>query len=218
MVRLKHEGVHDGGWMDLALESDGTIRLLGLLTGLNHVRSLPLIGIEEPELTVHPGALTALSDVLKEATRRSQLVLTTHSPELIDRITGFRDVDPMRIVELVDRCNTGQPSVGCAEGIRRAPSFLSRRAASDGRTRTVQCEHVNRPPNIIAIVEGDGDVAAVPDLLRRILWERLFRYDIQAPKPKQAHGKPNLLKKFEKFLHYAIIDNCDAILVICGRR
>ena len=101
VVRLKHENIHDGGWLDLAQQSDGTIRLLGLLTGLNQTRPLPLIGIEEPELTVHPGALTALSDVLKEATRRSQLVLTTHSPELIDRITDFRDVEPVRIVELV---------------------------------------------------------------------------------------------------------------------
>ena len=73
---------------------------------------------------------------------------------------------------------------------------------------------MNRPPNIAAIVEGDGDVAAVPSLLRRILGERLFRYDIQAAKPKPAHGKPNLLKKLEQFLQYAIIDNCDAILVI----
>lgn len=101
VVRLKHEDVHGGGWMDLAQQSDGTIRLLALLTVLNQFQPLPLIGIEEPELTVHPGALTALSDVLKEATRRSQLVLTTHSPELIDRITDSRDVEPVRIVELV---------------------------------------------------------------------------------------------------------------------
>ncbi len=73
---------------------------------------------------------------------------------------------------------------------------------------------MNRLPNIAAIVEGDGDVDAVPGLLRRILWERLFRYDIRAANPKQANGKPNLLKKFERFLRYAIIDNCDAILVI----
>lgn len=73
---------------------------------------------------------------------------------------------------------------------------------------------MNRPPNIAAIVEGDGDVKAVPGLLRRILGERLLRYDIQATNPKQAHGKPNLLKKFEQFLQYAVIDNCDAILVI----
>ena len=115
VVRLKHEDVHDGGWLDLAQQSDGTIRLLGLLTGLNQIRPLPLIGIEEPELTVHPGALTALSDVLKEATRRSQLVLTTHSPELIDRITDFRDVEPMRIVELV----TGATQVSLVSDAQR---------------------------------------------------------------------------------------------------
>lgn len=73
---------------------------------------------------------------------------------------------------------------------------------------------MNQRLNIAAIVEGDGDVEAVPGLLRRILGERLLRYDIQATKPKPAHGKPNLLKKFEQFLQYAVIDNCDAILVI----
>ena len=101
VVRLKHEDVQDGGWLDLAHQSDGTIRLLGLLTSMHQARPLPLIGIEEPELTVHPGALTALADVLKATSRRCQLIVTTHSPELIDRITDFRDVEPVRIVELV---------------------------------------------------------------------------------------------------------------------
>lgn len=113
VVRLKHEDVQNGGWLDLAQESDGTIRLLGLLTGLYHQgRPLPLIGIEEPELTVHPGALTALADVLKEASRRYQLIVTTHSPELIDRITDFRDVDPVRIVELVGGATQISPVSG----------------------------------------------------------------------------------------------------------
>ena len=73
---------------------------------------------------------------------------------------------------------------------------------------------MNGNPSIVAIVEGDGELAAVPDLLRRILWERLCRYDIHAPKPKRANGKPDLLKKFESFLEYAVLDNCDAILVL----
>ena len=103
VVRVLHEALEGGGWVDLSQESDGTIRLLGLLTAL-HQRApipLPLIGIEEPELTVHPGALTAMADELKEAARRTQLIITTHSPELIDRITDFRDVDSLRVVELV---------------------------------------------------------------------------------------------------------------------
>ena len=67
---------------------------------------------------------------------------------------------------------------------------------------------------IVAIVEGPGEKGAVPDLMRRILQERLLRYDISAPKPVVTNGKPKLLEKFEKFLRYARLENCDAILVL----
>lgn len=102
IVRLKHDSVPGGPWIDLSLESDGTVRLLGILTALYQYRNPPLIGIEEPELTVHPGALSTLADVLNEAARMSQLLITTHSPDLIDRVTQSRSVDSVRIVELVD--------------------------------------------------------------------------------------------------------------------
>lgn len=69
-------------------------------------------------------------------------------------------------------------------------------------------------PAIVALVEGDGELDAVPALVRRILWERLLRYDISAKKPKAAGGKPDLLKRFERFLQYALLDGCDAILVL----
>ena len=54
----------------------------------------PLVGIEEPELTVHPGALMVLADLLREASRRSQILVTTHSPDLIDRLP----VENLRVV------------------------------------------------------------------------------------------------------------------------
>ena len=73
---------------------------------------------------------------------------------------------------------------------------------------------MNENPTIVAIVEGDGELEAVPELLRRILWERLLRFDILAKKPKAAGGKPDLLKRFEKFLQYALLEPCDAILVL----
>ena len=73
---------------------------------------------------------------------------------------------------------------------------------------------MNENPIIVAIVEGDGELDALPDLLRRILWERLCRFDIAARRPKAANGKPDLLKKFEKFLEYALLESCDAILVL----
>src|SRR5690606_8360330 len=64
-------------------ESDGTLRLLGILTALYQVPTPPLITIEEPELAVHPGALKMLYEVLEEASHRTQLIITTHSPDLI---------------------------------------------------------------------------------------------------------------------------------------
>ena len=89
VAQLKHGDVSvgddDGAWFDLTQESDGTVRMLGILAALYQKPYLPLIGIEEPALNVHPGALAALGDVIHEASRRSQMLITTHSPDLIDR-------------------------------------------------------------------------------------------------------------------------------------
>ena len=78
------------------------VRLLALLVALNQRRPLPLIGIEEPELTVHPGSLAVLADLINEAALRSQVIVTTHSPDFVDSITEYKAVDSLRIVELVD--------------------------------------------------------------------------------------------------------------------
>ena len=102
VIRLKHDAVPGGAWFDLSLESDGTVRLVALLAVLYQNRIPPLIGIEEPELTVHPGALSVLADLFNETANRSQLVVTTHSPDFIDCVTNYRAVKSLRIVELVD--------------------------------------------------------------------------------------------------------------------
>ncbi len=68
---------------------------------------------------------------------------------------------------------------------------------------------------IVPIVEGPGDVAAVPVLLRRILHERSDRYDIGVLRPKMAKGKGGIVRRLEDFLGYATItDGCAAILVL----
>ena len=69
--------------------------------------------------------------------------------------------------------------------------------------------------SIVPIVEGPGDVQALPVLLRKILYERLSRYDIQVTKPKNSNGRGKLLKRFESYLEYAAIEpRCGAILVL----
>lgn len=82
-------------WLDTTQESDGTLRLAGLLTALLQDPAPSVICIEEPELTVHPGALPVLFDFIKEASRRSQIVISTHSPELLDLF----DVEQLLVVE-----------------------------------------------------------------------------------------------------------------------
>lgn len=76
-------------WRYLASSvSDGTLRALGVLTAAFQLGSsasgIPLVAIEEPEIAIHPGAALRLMDALIEASRRRQLLLTTHSPDLLD--------------------------------------------------------------------------------------------------------------------------------------
>ena len=89
VVELNHErdgGNEQGSWFDLSHESDGTIRLLALLTALFQDPAPSLIGLEEPELAIHPGAMVVLSDNMKEAALRGQVLVATHSPDLINRL------------------------------------------------------------------------------------------------------------------------------------
>lgn len=67
--------------------SDGTLRALGVLTALfqgNSDHSPSLIGIEEPETALHPGASGALREALVRAAEHTQVIVTSHSPELLD--------------------------------------------------------------------------------------------------------------------------------------
>lgn len=67
--------------------SDGTLRFLCLLSILCHPNPPPLVCIEEPELGLHPDVLPVLSDLLREASQRCQLIVTTHSDMLVDTLT-----------------------------------------------------------------------------------------------------------------------------------
>ena len=64
--------------------SDGTLRALGLLAAVFQRPAPSLLVIEEPEATIHPGALGAILDVIRHAGRFMQVVVTTHSPDVLD--------------------------------------------------------------------------------------------------------------------------------------
>lgn len=67
--------------------SDGTLRYLSLLAVLHHPEPPPLVAIEEPELGLHPDVTPHLAELLVRASKRCQLVVTTHDRMLVDALT-----------------------------------------------------------------------------------------------------------------------------------
>ena len=79
--------------------SDGTLRALGILVALFQEHRDPkkrvlLVGIEEPEIALHPAAAGVLLDALREAADNTQIIITSHSPDLLDD----KELDPESIL------------------------------------------------------------------------------------------------------------------------
>ena len=107
VVELAHRAFADARhrWMDSALESDGTLRVAGLVTALLQDPPLTLTGIEEPELTIHAGMIPLLYDYLAQASLSTQVLVTTHSPELLDLVP----IDDVRVVQRSGGATTVSP-------------------------------------------------------------------------------------------------------------
>lgn len=71
----------------LADASFGTVRLLGLLAMLYDPQPPALTCIEEIDHGLHPQALELIVERMREASTRTQLIVATHSPALVDRLT-----------------------------------------------------------------------------------------------------------------------------------
>jgi type I restriction enzyme M protein len=84
--------------------SDGALRALGILTALAQMTKDQLLVIEEPEVSVHPGAARLLYEALKEASGIGSVLVTTHSADLLDAAAD----DEI----LVCRYDRGQTRVG----------------------------------------------------------------------------------------------------------
>jgi len=67
--------------------SDGTLRFLFLLTVLCNPEPASVIAIDEPEAGLHPSMLPILAEYAYAAAERSQVVMTSHSPEFLDAFT-----------------------------------------------------------------------------------------------------------------------------------
>ena len=74
--------------------SDGTLRAFGILLSLIQPRQPDLVVIEEPETAIHLGALRTLVGILSDFSTDLQIVITTHSAEMIDELA----IDDLRLV------------------------------------------------------------------------------------------------------------------------
>lgn len=104
--------------------SDGTLRFLCLLTILCHPEPPCLICIEEPELGLHPDAISTLAELLVDAASRTQLVVTTHSDSLVSALsevpeavvvcereengTSLSRLEPSRLADWLERYRLGE--------------------------------------------------------------------------------------------------------------
>jgi predicted ATPase len=84
--------------------SDGTLRFLFLITALAHPNPPALIAIDGPEVGLHVGLLRVVAEYIEGAARRTQVVLTTHSPALLDAISEASPV--VTLCEMQDGTTT----------------------------------------------------------------------------------------------------------------
>ena len=138
--------------------SDGTLRafavLVCLFQGRNGVapRTL-LVGIEEPETSLHPSASGVLLESLREASSQIQVLVTSHSPDLLDSATI--DTSSILAVDMVDGAT------------RIAPLDEIGRSSLKDRLYT--------PGELLRLNQLSPDPEAVPDPDSRQL--RLFEQD-----------------------------------------
>ncbi len=95
--------------------SDGTLRSLGILVAalqlVDRTNPVRLVGIEEPETALHPAAVGVLMDALREAAAHTQILVTTHSPDLLDHFDP--DTDDLLVVQ----ASQGKTEIGPADAV-----------------------------------------------------------------------------------------------------
>lgn len=109
--------------------SDGTLRLFAILLTLYQTPHPVFLALEEPELTIHPGLIGLLAEAFNEISERTQLLVTTHSPHMLD----YFDPDQIRVVDMKE----GETSVSKirhsqVEAVRQKLMTLSEVMTLDG--------------------------------------------------------------------------------------
>ena len=142
-----------------------------LLTAVYQRQTPSLMAVEEPETTIHPGAIGLILDVLDFASERTQLVITTQSPEVLD--AEWLEDRHLRIVTWEDGETRVAPPAGrIAGGPAGTPDERGTNSSDPTHSKGMPPQSGVIPRvgplrgavgmNIQPIVEGDGEVGARP--------------------------------------------------------
>lgn len=74
-----------GRYLPATLISDGTINIIALIVAL-YFEEKPLTIIEEPERNIHPYLISKIVSMMKDSSRKKQVIVTTHNPEMIKHV------------------------------------------------------------------------------------------------------------------------------------
>jgi predicted ATPase len=102
--------------------SDGTIRFICLTVALLQPQPPATIVIDEPELGLHPFAISMLADLIKSASERTQVIISTQSPTLLDYFepsdvvvvnrqegrTTLQRLDPQALADWLEEYSVGE--------------------------------------------------------------------------------------------------------------
>lgn len=123
-IRLQWQHLRSDAYFGASSLSDGTLRFMALTTLLLQPRELrpSVILLDEPELGLHPFAITILSSIIKSVSVETQILLATQSSTLLDHFepddvlvadrvgggTRLTRVDPKRLESWLQRYSLGQ--------------------------------------------------------------------------------------------------------------
>ena len=95
--------------------SDGTLRLLAYHVLLNQPEPPSLIAIEEPERNLHPGGINEIGRILEQLADRTQVIITTHSSQLLDSLNADNLSDSLGVLLLRNNPGIGTEVISLDE-------------------------------------------------------------------------------------------------------
>jgi predicted ATPase len=100
-IRLEWKEMGSDDYFNADQLSDGTLRMIALVTLLMQPNLPSTIIIDEPELGLHPAAIQVLAGLIRSVSKKSQVIISTQSVTLINQFTP----DDLIVVEREGSCS-----------------------------------------------------------------------------------------------------------------